>query len=68
MAKRARLDSFHSREAIGALGVAGNLTGGEIPTGLRPRKRGVADKWGQLTHGSRLSAPLRVRIRVHLAF
>ena len=58
--KRARLDSSRAHEAVGALGVAGDLTGGEIPAGLRPRKHGVADTWGWLTNESRLSAPLRV--------
>ena len=58
--KRARLDSSRAREAVGALGVAEDLTGGEIPDGLRPQKHGVADKWGRLSYGSRLSAPLRV--------
>jgi len=47
-------------EAVGALGVAGDLTGGEIPAGLRPRTLYVTDGWGRLTYGSRLSAPLGV--------
>jgi len=66
--KRVRLGSPRVREAVGALGVAGDLTDVEIPAGLWPRKLGVADEWGRLTYGSRLSAPLRVWIQVHLVF
>ena len=47
-------------EAVGPLGVAGDLTGGEIPAHLCPRELGVADKWGRLTYGTRLSVALRV--------
>jgi len=58
--RRVQLGSSRAREAVGALEVTGDLTGGEIPAGLRSQKLGVADKWGRLTYGSRLSAPLTV--------
>jgi hypothetical protein len=66
--KRVRLDSSRSREAVGAHGVAGDLTGGEIPANLWPRGPGVDDRWGPLTRVSRLSVTPGERIRVRLAF
>ena len=53
------MDSSRVREAVEPFGVAGDHTGGEITASLWPRELGVADKWGRLTHGTRLSVALR---------